>query len=73
MQTKDVLDRLLGFIQDLTAFYAELSDELPNLRIVVDNTRGNSELKKIPRKYFSFPARRRTNTTTLLCKNRQSD
>ena len=27
MQIKNLLDRLLGFIQELTAFYAELSEE----------------------------------------------
>lgn len=46
MYTKDILDRVLGFIQDLTAFYSELSEELPDLRVVVDNTRIFSEQKK---------------------------
>lgn len=50
MNTKDILDKLMIFIQELTAFYSELSEELPEnfLRVVVDNTRGNSELKKYP-------------------------
>lgn len=47
MTTKDVLDRVNLFIQELTVFYGELSEELPNLRVVVDNTRVFSELKKI--------------------------
>lgn len=54
MYTKDILERLLGFIQDLTAFYAELSEELPNLRVVVDHTRDFSELKKMSRKLLIF-------------------
>lgn len=56
MHTKEIADRLLGFIQELTAFYAEVSEELSenHLRIVVDNTRGNSELKKMPRKCLAF-------------------
>lgn len=61
MNTKDILDKLMIFIQELTAFYSELSEELPEnfLRVVVDNTRGNSELKKIPRKSLTFRALRR--------------
>lgn len=56
MQIKNILDRLFGFIQELTAFYAELSEELPEsfLRVVVDNTREFSELKKMPRKSLIF-------------------
>ncbi len=52
MNTKDILNRLSGFIQDLTAFYAELSEELleNHLHIVVNNTCGNSEVKKMPRR-----------------------
>ncbi len=51
MTTRDILGRVLGFIQELTAFYAELSEELPEniLRVVADNTRANIEsLKKTP-------------------------
>lgn len=51
MYTKDILDRLLGFIQELTAFYSELSEELPDLRVVVDNTHAFSELKKMPLRF----------------------
>ncbi len=67
MHTKDVLDRVLGFIQELTAFYAELSEELPNLRVVVDNTRTQdfSELKKIPRTLFRSSGLRK-NTKEIL-------
>lgn len=52
MTTKEVQQRVFGFIQELTAFYAELSEELPEnfLRVVTDNTRAFSELKKMPRK-----------------------
>ena len=48
MTTKDFLDKLAGFIRELTVFYGELSEELPDLRVVVDNTREFSELKKMP-------------------------
>lgn len=48
MTTKETMDRVLHFIQELTQFYGELSQELPNLRIVVDNTRAFSEPKKTP-------------------------
>lgn len=58
MRTQQILDKLLGFIQELTLFYGELSEELPDLRIVVDNTR-NSELKKMVRKLFHFRGQRR--------------
>lgn len=59
MTTRDVLGRVLGFIQELTAFYAELSEELPEniLRVVADNTRANIEVKKTPRvRYLPFRA-----------------
>lgn len=46
MNTKDELNFLLNLIEQITARYAMLSEELPQLRIVVDNTR-ESELKKI--------------------------
>lgn len=59
MNTKEIMDRILNFIQELTAFYSELSEELPNLRVVVDNTRDYSEVKKMPERLFPFPARRR--------------
>lgn len=52
MKTKEVLDRLASFIRELTEFYGELSQELPDLRVVVDNTRAFSELKKSLRKGF---------------------
>ena len=38
MTTQKLLDRLLTQIQGLTELYREVADELPNLRIVVDNT-----------------------------------
>ncbi|MDE7439985.1 MAG: hypothetical protein K2N23_05725 [Clostridia bacterium] len=59
MTTQQIMDRLLSFIQELTAFYSELSQELPNLRVVVDNTRAFSELKKMPKRLFLLSARRR--------------
>lgn len=46
MNTKDILDRLLHFIRELSQLYGELSQELPNLRIVSDNTQEYSEVKK---------------------------
>ena len=48
MNTKDEMRWIMDMIQQLTAHYQELCNELPPLRIVVDNTRINSELKKIP-------------------------
>ncbi len=50
MNTKDILDKVLFFIQELTQFYGELSQELPDLRVVVDNTRNYSDVKKRRRK-----------------------
>ena len=49
------MDRIVDFIQDLTAFHAELANELPNLRIVVDNTRAYSDVKKRRRENIVFP------------------
>lgn len=68
MHTKDIADRLLGFIQELTAFYAEVSEELSenHLRLVVDNTRRNSELKKMPRKCLAFRGRKKSKTSAIL-------
>lgn len=67
MRTKDIAERLLSFIQELTAFYAEISEELSenHLRIAVDNTHGNSELKKIPRKLLTFKVTRRNAKDSL--------
>lgn len=55
MNTKDELQWLLNLIEEITAHYARLSEELPELRIAVDNARGggNSEVKKMrPRGLF---------------------
>ena len=65
MTTKEILDRVLCFILELTQFHAELSQELPNLRIVVDNTRDYSDLKKTLARLFPFLAQRRKSTTIL--------
>lgn len=43
MNTKELLKRLEGISAGITALYAELAGELPELRIAVNN----SELKKI--------------------------
>lgn len=52
MKAKDEMNWIMDLIQQLTAHYNELAAELPELRIVVDNSHINSELKKIPlRKY----------------------
>ena len=57
MDTKEELNFLANLIEQITARYAIISNELPDLRIVVDNTRVNSELKKIPSgKYCVSPA-----------------
>ena len=57
MNTKDILDKVLFFIQELTQFYGELSQELPDLRIVVDNSREYSDVKKTPtEKFYTFRA-----------------
>ena len=47
MKTKDLLERLAGISGEITKLYGELAGELPDLRIVVDNTR-EFELKKYP-------------------------
>ena len=47
MHTKELLERLASIVAEINLLYGELSEELPPLRIVVDNTRVNSELKKI--------------------------
>lgn len=57
MTTKQLLDRLSGFIGELTEFYGELAAELPNLRIVVDNTRAYSDVKKTPTEKYYFSRR----------------
>lgn len=55
MNTKDELIFLLNLIEQITARYAMLSEELPQLRIVVDNTRDvNIKLKKMPREIFYY-------------------
>lgn len=55
MNTKDELNFLLNLIEQITARYAMLSEELPQLRIVVDNTRDdNIKLKKMPRGMFYY-------------------
>lgn len=46
MTTQEILDRVLHLIQELTAFHSELSEELPNLRVVVDNAHAYSDVKK---------------------------
>lgn len=52
MHTKELLERLAQISTEINMLYAEISTELPELRIVVDNSHINSELKKIPlRKY----------------------
>lgn len=69
MTTKEILDKVVFFIQELTQFHAELSQELPNLRIVVDNTRNYSDLKKTLARLFPSLAQRRTtqkNTRQIL-------
>lgn len=56
MHTKELLKRLEEISAEITALYAEIANELPDLRIVTDNTRmgDNSELKKMPRRKFCF-------------------
>lgn len=52
MHTRELLKRLGDIVMELNMLYAEIDSELPDLRIVVDNTRINPKLKKIPlRKY----------------------
>ena len=50
MTTKDLLERLAEISGEITKLYGELAAELPQLRIVVDNTRNYSEVKKMPRR-----------------------
>lgn len=59
MHTRELLERLARISTELNMLYAEISTELPELRIVVDNTRINSEVKKIPeRRLLPFPGSR---------------
>lgn len=55
MRLKEELDFLLNLVSQITARYSLLSGELPELKIVVDNTRGNSEVKKMPRRLLIPP------------------
>lgn len=57
MHLKEELDFLLELISCITARYSKLSKGIPDLKIVVDNTRENSELKKTPRRLLNFPLR----------------
>lgn len=59
METQEELKFLTNLIEQITARYAILSDELPDLRIVADNTRVNSELKKYRRESTVFPRRKK--------------
>lgn len=52
MHTKELLKRLGDIVMEMNMLYGELAAELPELRIVVDNTRVNSELKKMPLKKY---------------------
>lgn len=52
MHTRELLERLARISTEINMLYGEISEELPQLRITVDNTRGNSELKKIPLRKF---------------------
>lgn len=55
MNFYEKIKRFGAIISELTAFYGELTEELPDLRIVVDNTRKYSDLKKtIVGKYYIF-------------------
>lgn len=49
MHTKELLKRLKNIAMEINLLYAEIDSELPPLRIVVDNMRINSELKKMTR------------------------
>lgn len=49
MHTKELLERLSAIVTEVNFLYGELSEDLPPLRVVVDNTRSHSELKKMPR------------------------
>lgn len=74
MNLHDKIKRLGEIISELAEFYGELTEELPNLRVVVDNTRAYSDVKKTVTRLFSFrELMRRKSATKLLCKNRQYD
>jgi len=70
MTTKEILDRVVDIIRDLTMLHSELSQELPNLRIEVDNTRMYSDVKKTPKRLFLFSNLRRTTKTTRTATSR---
>lgn len=47
MTLQEQLNRLLGIIGELTEFYSDLAEELPDLRFVGAGAPANSELKKM--------------------------
>lgn len=60
MTTKEIQEQIFRFIQELTAFYGEISKELEKtdsrtwLRFVKNEPLAGSELKKMPRKCLTF-------------------
>lgn len=65
MTKEEILERLAAIGREVSWLYGELSEEVCEtdsrtwLRFVKDDTRGNSEVKKMPRKSWTFRARRR--------------
>ena len=66
MTTKDLVDRLAGFIRELTEFYGELAEELPQLHFVGASASAISELKKIARRLYRFRAERGTKSKSIV-------
>lgn len=62
MTTKDLVDRLAGFIRELTEFYGELAEELPQLHFVGASASAISELKKRALRLYRFKESRRIKT-----------
>lgn len=74
MNLYEKLKRFGDIISELAGLYGEMTEELPQLYFTGADAPVKSELKKTrTARFYTFRAQRRKKTTTLLCKNRQSD
>lgn len=59
MNTKEQTELLMGAIQQLMELYQDLSDKLPQLRLIIpEHGNDKSELKKIAVKLYLFLLRK---------------
>lgn len=62
MTKEDILERLAAINREISWLYGELSEEVCGtdsrawLRFVKNDTRGNSEVKKMPKKFWTLRA-----------------